>query len=243
MNPESPSFQPFIKFDDITPEIASMWWERSKNLSDNERAHHLQLGKILVWCLARLGKGTDKRLIRDKYGVELKPCTQSCAKIFRAVREERFSSLTEDVYDHLPVGKATSRLSKIETRTDSEIASIVMGVSGQHSLSRKSTDPKYPKRGIIYVMVTSADPECSKLGGSWNSDPYESARDMFKRGTPSCARNVPVWWEEVSDWQAAEKALHAPFMIVAEGRETFRVRALNAIKHCMSVGRQFAIPT
>ena len=248
MKPESMSFQP-VPFAQITPEIAATWWARFKNRSGKQNAEHLQLGKILVWDLEQAIKSTGKKvipkkLIRDKYdGIELLPRTYACAKIFRVVLEGRFPSLTEEVYDNLPVGKASARISpNLATLTDVKVAEIIMGVSGQHSLSWQSIDSNFPKRGIIYVMVTSADLECSKLGGSWNSDPYESAKAMFRRGTPAAAKNVPVWWEQVSDWKAAEKVLKDKFSDVEEPNEVFRVRAKEAIVHCMSVGRQFPVP-
>ena len=233
---------PIVAYKEITPEIASAWWARYNDLSGNEDAEQRMLGKILVWCKNHFGKGTTQGIIRREYGVEIDEHTYAAGKVFRAVLSGRFPSFTEKEYDSLPTNLLVNEISpKLAKLTDAEIGKLVSGgVDVRFRLRRRSKDPNHPKRGCIYVMVASAEPECCKLGGTLDADPYRRAKGINSRtGTMPAARVVPVWWAEVYDWKLAETALQEPFTHL--GGETFSVRAKEAIDHAFLVARKYAL--
>jgi hypothetical protein len=132
---------------------------------------------------------------------------------------------------------------QIDTLTNEQLREILsFGINGQNRLRRRSKSLKYPKRGCIYVMVASSDPEWCKIGGT-HLDPYQRAKHINSRtGVLPAAKVVPVWWEKVSDWESAEKELRAILALQRFGiTETFHVRAKVAIEQAMIIGRKYAM--
>lgn len=233
-------------FAELTPEFVANEWKRFTERTGATEANQVLLGKILSWCKRRMTTKTVQRFLRQTYGVRsrLPPHIYRCSTLFDLVLETRFPSFTEAEYDRLTLSHA-GRLRDVvrqagDALTDESLAEfLATGIDGRTKFRHKSKDPNNTKSGLIYVLVSSAWPFRSKLGGT-----HLAAKDRaidWNRKTGNPDREVAVWWEFVSDWKKAEIELHDLFIEkkVPDTKEWFEVKPKAAIEAVIRIAPKF----
>ncbi len=232
-----------LAFRDITKELVSSHFEEFKTNCGDRPYNHLLLGKMVVWAEQFSTGGTLKKFIRREFGLELANHTYMCAKLFRAIHGGEIPGISEESYDALALNDVLRVSPMLEKASSTKIAEMLLGgVSGQSRFRRVSKDPRYPRAGYVYILVSSAQPMLTKIGRT-QLDPYARAQTLSRQTGVSSAF-VVVWYERVSDCVVVEGLIHqrfAPKRHPQGGDEWFAVTSKEAIPVLMELAKQYSL--